>query len=254
MPLPDRIRSAIARCRDQKSFLQILLNETLSWPVEKADSLEEIAYSWSAEELQATGLEENVVDAKAWQLRRLQPNQPWGIFFLEFKNKDAFLTGRGMAGALRKVLRGLVVSRRKDPTQKSWQREHLLFICTHGWTHYKFAYFRPKFGDSRGSRLTMFGFDSQDPSNRTVCEFNLPALVWPEGSTKAEKWLSDWAKAFDKDQITNDFFKRFDESLERIQSDLQEFQEYTSAEAYTQAQLLLERLIFLYFLQSFARV
>src|SRR5882672_5250576 len=250
MPLPDRVKSAIARCVDQKSFLRNLLYETLNWPVDRADSLEELAYSWSADELRATGLEKTVVDARAWQLRRLEANQPWGIFFLEFKNEDAFLTGKGMAGALRKVLRGLVGSRRKDPSQKTWQREHLLFICTYDWTHYKFAYFRPKFGDARGSRLTMFGWGPEDSSNRTVCEFNLPALVWPGDSTKTEKWVTEWAKAFDKDRLTNDFFKRFDESLERIQSDLQEFQKYSSAEAYTQAQLLLERLIFLYFLQN----
>ncbi len=210
MLLPDRVKSAIARCVDQKSFLRNLLHETLNWPVDRADSLEELAYSWSADELRATGLEKTVVDARAWQLRRLEANQPWGIFILEFKNKDAFLTGRGMAGALRKLLRGLVNSRRKDPSQKTWQREHLLFICTYDWTHYKFAYFRPKFGDSRGSRLTMFGWGPEDSSNRTVCEFNLPALLWPDETTKTEKWVTEWANAFDKDRLTNDFFKRFE--------------------------------------------
>jgi hypothetical protein len=59
-------------------------------------------------------------------------------------------------------------------------------------------------------------------------------------------------KAFDKEPLTKDFFKRFDQVLEAIKSDLEEYQRpvITSAEAYTQAQLLLERLIFLYFLQN----
>jgi type I restriction-modification system DNA methylase subunit len=58
--------------------------------------------------------------------------------------------------------------------------------------------------------------------------------------------------AFNKEPLTKDFFKRFDQALEAIKSDLEEYQRpiITSAEAYTQAQLLLERLIFLYFLQN----
>jgi hypothetical protein len=58
-------------------------------------------------------------------------------------------------------------------------------------------------------------------------------------------------EAFNKEPLTKDFFKRFDQALEAIKSDLEEYQKpIKSAEAYTQAQLLLERLIFLYFLQN----
>ena len=57
-------------------------------------------------------------------------------------------------------------------------------------------------------------------------------------------------EAFDKEPLTRDFFKRFDKALEEIKSDLERFQKLPSAEAYSQAQLLLERLIFLYFLQN----
>ena len=58
-------------------------------------------------------------------------------------------------------------------------------------------------------------------------------------------------EAFNKEPLTKDFFKHFDEALEAIKTDLEEYQRpiINSAEAYTQAQLLLERLIFLYFLQ-----
>ena len=81
-------------------------------------------------------------------------------------------------------------------------------------------------------------------------EFNLPALVWPEDTTDAQKWVSSWAKAFDKEPLTKDFFRRFDNALEAIKADLQTYQSLSSADAYTQSQLLLERLIFLYFLQN----
>ncbi len=249
MSLAKRIESTLSRCGDEQSFFQELLHKTLSWPVASIGMVEEIAYAWSAAELKAAGLERDVVDGRAWQIQPLEHQQPWGIFVLEFKNPDAFTTGRGMAGVLRRILRGLVSSRRKDAGLPSWKRDHLLFICTHRWEHYKFAYFRAKFGDSRGSRLTTFGW-GPGTSNRTVCEFNLAALEWPAAPTHREKWVADWAKAFDKERLTNDFFKRFDEALEGIKSDLEKFQSLKSAEAYTQAQLLLERLIFLYFLQN----
>jgi adenine-specific DNA-methyltransferase len=63
-------------------------------------------------------------------------------------------------------------------------------------------------------------------------------------------WIAAWAKAFDKEPLTKDFFRRFDNALDRIKADLQKYQHISSAEAYTQSQLPLERLIFLYFLQN----
>lgn len=249
MSLAQRIEAALASCRDQKSFFQNLLRETLEWPLEGIGKVEELAFSWSAEELKIAGLDRSIVDGRAWQIQPLQQGQPWGIFVLEFKNADAFLSGRGMAGVLRRMLRALVSSRRKDASFPSWKRNHLLFICTHQWQRYRFAYFRSKSGDSRGSRLTTFGWEP-DKSARTVCEFNLPALEWPADPANTEKWVADWAKAFDKERLTNDFFKRFNDSLEQIKGDLEKFQSLKSADAYTQAQLLLERLIFLYFLQN----
>jgi len=249
MSLAQRIETALSKCRDQQSFFQELLHNTLEWPIGGVGQVEEIAYSWSGDELKVAGLERDVVDGRLWQIQPLQQEQPWGIFLLEFKNPDAFTIGRGMAGVLRRILRALVASRRKEATTPSWKRDHLLFVCTHRWEHYKFAYFRAKFGDARGSRLTTFGW-GPGTSNRTVCEFNLPALEWPADATHIPRWVADWAKAFDKDRLTDDFFERFDEALERIKTDLEETQKLKSAEAYTQAQLLLERLIFLYFLQN----
>ncbi len=248
-PLAKEVEGALVFCRDQQSFFQELLRKTLNWPVGKAGQVEEIAYAWSAEDLKAANLDEHLIKGRAWQIQPLEHGQPWGIFVLEFKNPDALTARRGMAGVLRRMLRGLVSSRRKDAALPSWKRDHLLFICTHAWQSYRFAYFRSKFGDPRGSRLTTFGW-GPGTSNRTVCEFSLPSLLWPPDNANPDKWVADWSKAFDKERLTNDFFKRFDDALEAVKRDLLEFQKLSSAEAYTQAQLLLERLIFLYFLQN----
>lgn len=232
--LNARIQQALLRSADQESFFRILLGETLRWPAGDAKQIEEISYTWSAEDLRAADLDRHVIDGRVWQIQPGEKNQPWGIFVLEFKHDDAFTTGRGMAGVLRKVLRGLVASRRKAAALPSWRREHLLFICTHGWQSFRFAYFRAKPDDPKASRLTTFAW-APGTSNRTVCEFNLPALVWPSDTTKPEAWVADWAKAFDKEPLTKDFFRRFDDALDAVKADLQEYQKLESAEAYTQA-------------------
>ncbi len=243
------IGTAVSRVHDQESFFKTLLAEQLGWPTGDVTEIGDIAYGWSAEELSAVELDKRLIDGNVWQIQPAEQGQPWGIFVLEFKNPDALSPRRGMAGVLRKVLRGLVGSRRRDPKLPSWKREHLLFICTYGWETFRFAYFRTKPDEPQATRLATFGW-GVGTSNRTVCEFNLPALKWPEPPSDAASWVSAWGQAFDKEPLTRDFFKRFDKVLEAIKADLEQYQELSSAQAYTQSQLLLERLIFLYFLQN----
>lgn len=249
MPTSAQIEKALKTVHNQESFFDDLLAKTLDWPTADVQQIQDIAYGWSQQDLNAAGLEKNLVDGSIWQLQPSATGQPWGIFVLEFKHEDSLSPRRGLSGTLRKVLKGLVGARRKDPSLPSWKREHLLFICTYKWTHFRFAYYRSKPDEPRSARLTTFGW-SPDTSNRTVVEFNLPALAWPENTSDAEVWVAAWAKAFDKEPLTQDFFRRFDNALDRIKADLQEHQHLSSADAYTQSQLLLERLIFLYFLQN----
>ena len=243
------IEHAIAKVQDQQSFFRGLLAETLDWPVGDATDIGEIAYGWSEQDLNAADLKRHLVEGSAWQIQPSAKDQPWGVFALEFRHEDALSPGRGMAGILRKVLRGLVGSRRRDPKLPAWKREHLLFICTHKWTHFRFAYFRSRPDEPRSARLVTFGWAPGIP-RRTVCEFNLPALIWPDDPSNAAGWVAGWAKAFDKEPLTRDFFRRFDKALEAIKGDLEQYQNLSSTEAYTRSQLLLERLIFLYFLQN----
>src|ERR1700680_5017117 len=114
MSLPERLEAALPRCRDQQSFFEELLHKTLEWPIPQIGTVEEISYSLRAGELQAAGIEQQVVDARAWQIQRLETNQPWGVFVLEFKRPNAISSRRGMAGALRKILRGVGGAPRRD--------------------------------------------------------------------------------------------------------------------------------------------
>lgn len=253
MPTPQKIEKAVQSISDFETFFQGLLAETLDWPIEQGvEELDDIGYGWASEELDAIGLEKKLLDGQIWQIQPLPRGEmPWGIFLLDFKNPEVFIKGRGMVGLLRRVLRGLVPSRRRSSELPSWDRDNILFICTHEWKRFTFAHFREGVNGSRIPRLASFGWAPETSDrNRTLYEYNLPPLAWPEDPRNSQQWLRTWTSAFDKEKLTKDFFKRFDEVLELVKTDLEEYQDLSSAKAYTQAQLLLERMLFLYFVQN----
>src|SRR5205085_7625441 len=99
--------------------------------------------------------------------------QPWGVFLLEFTN------GKIYRSVLRQVLRGLVPSRRRDPSLTAWHHENLLFLCTgRDSDRFTFAHFRGE--KAANAKLVTFGWEPGDKRRRTVCEFNLPKLAWPD--------------------------------------------------------------------------
>ncbi len=92
----------------------------------------------------------------------------------------------GYAGGRRHGPHPLPLSRTLDLIQgpnhshlATWKRENLLFICTHQYEHFRFAYFKAPQDNTRAAPLAAFGW-GPDMSARTACEFNLPALVWPD--------------------------------------------------------------------------
>jgi hypothetical protein len=249
MPTAEQIQRAIQQVKDQRTLIQVLLQGTLGWKIpQDVGEVEEIAYAWSADDLHAEGLDKKIVDGQVWQIQPLDPDvvQPWGIFVLEFKHEDAFVAGRGLTGPLRKVLRGLVPKRRRHSNLPAWNRENLLFICTHRYQHFRFAYFKNPEG-TKTAPLVTFGWGPGTPA-RTACEFNLPSLVWPEDSTNTDAWLDQWRAAFDKERLTKDFFTTFASLYYKVVEDIQGTPEL-SDEAGRLAQLLLDRLLFLYFIQ-----
>lgn len=233
------------RIAEVDSFESLLgyLREDLDWDIKSVDR-DEISFDWQTEDLricEAAGA--RVKDGVVHQLRPVVTGQPWGIFLVEFTDGHVYRT------ALREVLRGLVPRRRRDPHLPAWQHEDLLFLCTTAeYDRFTFVHFRGE--KMQKAKLAAFGWERGSPYVRTLCEFNLPQLRWPDDPADADAWRAQWRSAFDKEPLTKEFFKRFDNALDRIKDDLQEFQKSSSAEAYTSAQFLLERLLFLYFLQN----
>ncbi len=244
MVTAQKIEQAVVGVKDRTSLLQGLLADTLHWPIpEDVEQLDDLGYGWTEEDLHAQGLERHLLEGQIWQLP-LRHGQPWGIFVVEFAHDKVYRT------VLRQVLRGLVPSRRRPHNLPAWDHPNLLFLCvTRDYKRITFAHFR---GDNaQTARLTTFGWQTGGHRLRTVCEFNLPPLVWPEDDgANPDGWLKQWAEGFDKEPLTKDFFRRFDSAVAAIKADLENLQDLGSAEAYSRAQLLLERMIFLYFLQN----
>lgn len=245
---PRKIEAAVRRVRNQKSFIQDLLVDALGWDIdEEAADIEDISFEWSAEELRAEGLDEHVVDGTIRQIRPSRAN-PWGIFLLEFKHPDVFATGRGMTGTLRKVLRGLVPSKRKKSTLASFNRENLLFICNHDYKHFRFAHFKAPGKDQKSSPLAAFGWGPGDPI-RTLCEYNLGALEWPDGQLDQQAWVSAWGQAFDVEKVTRRFYQDYAAVFEKAEKLIGKQKELKGDELRMFTQSLFNRLMFLRFME-----
>lgn len=236
--------AAVRTVYDFESLLG-LFREELKWDLDPDVKFDESTFDWSADELSLSDSVTNrLKDGLVRQLQPLRPNQKWGIFFVEFTDTRIYRT------ALRQILRRLVPSRLRESHLASWDQENLLFICaTSDYKSFTFAHFKK--AKSGNAKLSTFGWQVGDRKFRTLCEFNLPGLIWPDDDgADADAWVALWSRAFDKEPLTRDFFKRFDNALEKIKADLEEIDKLPSATAHTKSQLLLERLIFLYYLQN----
>ncbi len=131
------IATAVSRVHDQESFFKTLLAEQLEWPTGDVSEIGDIAYGWSAEELNAVELDRSLIDGNVWQIQPAEQGQPWGVFILELRNPDALSPRRGMAGVLRKVLSIRSLSRgtsssgsttRWKPSKRTWNNTKTSFL------------------------------------------------------------------------------------------------------------------------------
>jgi hypothetical protein len=244
MANPQKIKETLSRVHDLTSLVNELLAgpDALQWPIEEEiEDPQKITFGWSAEELNVQGLEKQLLDGEVRQIRPFRTGQPWGVFLVEFAREQVYRT------ALRQVLRGLVPSRRRDPSLQAWRHEHLLFICTtRDYDQFTFAHFR---GDkSQTARLATFGWQPGDDHLRTLCQFNLPPLEWPQDDGRdADAWLKQWAGAFDVEVVTKRFFAEYHDVFEQVEAGVKGVPKGEPRRLYVQR--LFNRLMFLYFIQ-----
>lgn len=182
--------------RDITSFddvIQFLTNE-LDWPID-ADDLEEATFEWDPDEL---GIPADRVPhlTSLRQLRPLETNQPWGIFFLEFDGPRLPLT------ALHRLLDKLVTKKRAtgSGTRRTWDLDDLLFIITTSTgdtveLHFIAFFEQP---DKPAEIRSIPWRPGQSPAQhlkRLATEL-LPHLAWPDDPADVDEWREEWRSAF----------------------------------------------------------
>ena len=131
-----------------------------------------------------------------------------------------------------------------------WDMEDLLFLCFHRQEEQDavtFVHFAQPNVEGRAARLTSFGW-TEDSHNRTVLEFNLPPLRWPDDTAEAMVWRSQWLCAFDKQRLTEVFFKEYQALFTILQNDFSK-QTKDKPWAHDHALQFMNRVMFLYFIQ-----
>ena len=230
------------------------LREKLDWPIPEGVELEEIAFPWSAEDLDLDEpTEGRIMDC--WQLPPFPTDQlelefsesiqPWGIFFVQFKSESIYRT------ALRRVLRGLVGRRDKDPTLPVWKHDQLLFICTtEDFQRFAFAHFAST-ENWRRAVLSIFSWEHGDTHVRTLCEYNLPVLAFPSGGfSNNQEWLREWQAAFDVEAVTKKFFAEYQRVFEQVEMTVKGIPDNEKAQRRLYTQRLFNRLMFLRFIEK----
>ena len=243
------------------------LREKLSWHIPEDVELEDIAFPWSAEDLDLDELtEERIPECK--QLPSFPTNQPtfefvedtqpWEIFFLQFESESIYRTALRFESesiyrtALRRVLRRLVERRDRDASLPAWKHDHLLFICTTtDFQRFAFAHFAATAKNWRRAVLSIFSWEQGDTHIRTLCEYNLPALTFPsDGFSTDQEWLQEWQKAFDVETVTDKFFADYQGVFSQVEAAVEGISEDETEARRLYTQRLFNRLMFLRFIEK----
>ena len=242
------------------------LRDKLGWAIPEDVELEDIAFPWSADDLDLDDLtEELVVDCQQLPpFPTSQPTfefvgdtQPWGIFFVQFDSESIYRT------SLRRVLRGLVERRDRDASLPAWKHDHLLFICTTtDFQRFAFAHFAstemllestPTKIEKNWRRavLSIFSWEQGDTHVRTLCEYNLSALAFPSGGFSTNKeWIQEWQKAFDIEAVTDKFFADYQRVFAQVEAAIEGIPEDKPEERRLYTQRLFNQLMFLRFIEK----
>jgi adenine-specific DNA-methyltransferase len=247
--IDPRDLAKVATLEDLLRFLR----DQLDWPYDA--TLDDVTFDETPESL---GLDAQTPLPQSIRRLRLPANTqcPWGIFLFEF---DRIAVPRS---TIRRTLRALLQKKRASANtadRARWQREDLLLICSHGEEkNASLTFLQTRKRNERGGiPLASFSWIKGRPQ-RTVAEFNLPPLRWLSDTATPSEWRASLREAFDKDALTKQFFLTFAGDSNRgvpgiyhqLRDDLLKRNKITPEAAGEKALLILNRLLFLYFIQK----
>ena len=193
MPTTD-----LDRLRSIKTLASLVayLRDELDWPIE-SDDIEDISFDYTSAEL-GIAAEAAVRIKEIKQLRPLNGNQPWGIFWVNFEKK------RLPVVVMRLILRALVLKKRASSGQaerQAWAAHDLLFISAYGEETERavsFAHFVENPGNNL-AELRVLGWDDDDTPLHMdyVAQMLHAKLRWDDKlAAKPDAWRKQWSDAF----------------------------------------------------------
>ncbi len=186
MPTPEY--DDIRNITNFKSLIKYLRKD-LNWPVDE-ELVDDLSFDYKAAEL---GIDDTkaVKIKEIKQLRPLTGNQPWGVFWIQFEQKQLPVV------VMRRILSALVRKQRgRKGSQKTWDLPDLMFISATGAGNERgisFAHFQEVDGKPQ---LRTFAWDVKETHLYYIKNLNLNALRWPVDARDVDAWRRQWGEAF----------------------------------------------------------
>ena len=196
-----RIDPELQRLKDIRTFKSLLkyLKEELNWPIPDGEP-DEVSFNYEPAEL-GFNAEASAEIEEVKQLRPLDTNQKWGIFWVKFGKKQLPVQ------MLRRALGNLVMksraSSKKNADVSAWKMHDLLFISAYGEDtnrHITFAHFSES-TDSEKSLpvLKVLGWDEDDTllHLKNTYKTLVTTLNWENTPVNdPDAWRKQWSSAF----------------------------------------------------------
>ena len=187
------MRHLIKNVVDAESMLQYCAMN-LGWRLDTSflEDIDDVTYDFNAHDL---GLNEDSF-AKIKELRQLRPlvdNQPFGVFLVEFEDKELCVS------ALRRILKRLTPSK-YGREYKTWKCNRIIFFCFWGPRNGRsigIASFEESLNGSCSPLKIFYCIPSiEDESNLIEFERKLSLLRWPANPDNHDAWIDAWHRAF----------------------------------------------------------
>lgn len=180
---------AIKKIKDFKTLAHFLAEE-LNWPIDPENvDVDDLTFEYSPEDI---GLSEEFSTKVKYikQIRPLDSNQPWSIFWVDFENKKLPLT------VLRRILNVFVTKKRGNSRNLATTTlEDIMFVSGHGEDANRaitFAHFK-RLDDVETIRE--FYWDGHETKFDHI-SYYLEKLEWPTNTNDTVAWRNKWKGAF----------------------------------------------------------
>lgn len=180
---------SIKSIKDFKTLAHFLAEE-LSWPIDPDNvDVDSLTFEYQPEEIGlSTDFAAKVQTIK--QIRPLDANQPWSIFWIDFENKKLPIT------VLRRILNVFVTKKRGNTKNiATKEMEDIMFVSGHGENKNRaitFAHFK-RLDDVETIRE--FYWDGHETKFDHIASY-LEKLEWPSNTTDIDGWRKKWKAAF----------------------------------------------------------